>query len=602
MLRDDASQWWEAAAHVVDLATLTWSQFKDILCNKYFPADGRGRLMREFLSLRQGDSSVAEFIRKFDRSCYFVLLIARDAAQKLRHFMMASDPPLQRDVMLMRSASYDEATACAFQAEQALRDIDMEMQQKRHQAQQSSQPQKRHFTGPPRHQGCMWGTFKCFICNEDGHKAADCHRNNGPTIGKAYVKHAEEAEAEPDYTLMIGIIPEAMDLGFRVFDSVRRSDVYLADSEEIGDSVTKIYGAGRFDCATIAGVRYYFMYGLTFFEQNRYSVSQRLEDVDVVKDFPIVFPDDVSGVSLDWEVYFSIELMPGTVPISKAPNRLAPAEMKELKDHIQHSLDKGFIRPRFSPWDAPVLFVKKKDGIMWLCLDYRELNRVTVMNNYPMPRIDDLFDQLQGASVFSKIDHRSGYHQLKDRRLYANFRKCEFWIDRVAFFGHIISQDGVDVDLSKVKAVRDWSVPKSVTKIYSFLALAGYYRKFIQGSSSIAKYMSNPSRVLNYVSLQLTPNLHFEERPTQILERQERRLRNKVTEGLGNMSFDGVSGSWDQYINVSSEQHHVPYWPNPTLDTSVRCLDQANNDDILRTDSEPDISYSESEEEEEEEE
>lgn len=95
------------------------------------------------------------------------------------------------------------------------------------------------------------------------------------------------------------------------------------------------------------------------------------------------------------------------------PYRMAPAELKELKVQLQELIDRGFIRPSVSPWGAPVLFVKKKDGTMRLCIDYRQLNKVTIKNKYPLPRIDDLFDQLQGAKVFSKIDLRSGYHQLK---------------------------------------------------------------------------------------------------------------------------------------------------------------------------------------------
>ncbi|XP_073277702.1 uncharacterized protein [Primulina huaijiensis] len=140
MLRDYAYLWWEGAAHGVNLATLTWNQFKDIFYNKYFPADVRGRLTQEFMSLQQGDLSVAEFIRRFDRDCHFVPLIPRDATEKLRHFMDGLRPTIHWDVMLMRLATYDATTACAFQAEQALRDIDVEMQRKRHQTQQSSQP------------------------------------------------------------------------------------------------------------------------------------------------------------------------------------------------------------------------------------------------------------------------------------------------------------------------------------------------------------------------------------------------------------------------------------------------------------------------------
>ncbi|KAA0053234.1 DNA/RNA polymerases superfamily protein [Cucumis melo var. makuwa] len=138
-----------------------------------------------------------------------------------------------------------------------------------------------------------------------------------------------------------------------------------------------------------------------------------LSSEPVVRDYSDVFPEELPGLPPHREVEFAIELESGTVPISRAPYRMAPAELKELKVQLQELLDKGFIRPSVSPWGAPVLFVKKKDGSMRLCIDNRELNKVTVKNRYPLPRIDDLFDQLQGATVFSKIDLRSGYHQLR---------------------------------------------------------------------------------------------------------------------------------------------------------------------------------------------
>ncbi|GKA09069.1 putative reverse transcriptase domain-containing protein [Tanacetum coccineum] len=114
-------------------------------------------------------------------------------------------------------------------------------------------------------------------------------------------------------------------------------------------------------------------------------------------------------------VEFQIDLIPGAAPVARAPYRLAPSEMKELSEQLQELSDKGFIRPSSSPWGAPVLFVKKKDGSFRMCIDYRELNKLTVKNRYPLPRIDDLFDQLQGSSIYSKIDLRSGYHQLRVR-------------------------------------------------------------------------------------------------------------------------------------------------------------------------------------------
>ncbi|GJW41341.1 retrotransposon protein, putative, ty3-gypsy subclass [Tanacetum coccineum] len=254
-----------------------------------------------------------------------------------------------------------------------------------------------------------------------------------------------------------------------------------------------------------------------------------------------VFPDELPGLPPAREIEFGIELIPGAEPISKAPYRMAPVELKELKEQLQEMLENGFIRPSVSPWGAPVLFVKKKDGSMRLCIDYRELNRITIRNRYPLPRIDDLFDQLQGAKYFSKIDLRSGYHQLRVReqdisktafrtryghyeflvmpfgltnapavfmdlmnrifheyldkfvivfiddilvyskseeeherhlrivleilrqkKLYAKFSKCEFWLQQVAFLGHIVSADGIIMDPSKVEAITKWPRPTTV--------------------------------------------------------------------------------------------------------------------------------------------
>lgn len=137
------------------------------------------------------------------------------------------------------------------------------------------------------------------------------------------------------------------------------------------------------------------------------------KEVPIVSEFPDVFPTKIPGMPPARDLEFTIDLVPGTGPISKAPYRMAPAEMKELTAQLDELLEKGYIRPSSSPWGAPVLFVKKKDGSLRLCIDYRELNNVTVKNKYPLPRIDDLFDQLKGAGIFSKIDLRSGYHQLR---------------------------------------------------------------------------------------------------------------------------------------------------------------------------------------------
>ncbi|GJU37218.1 putative reverse transcriptase domain-containing protein [Tanacetum coccineum] len=122
----------------------------------------------------------------------------------------------------------------------------------------------------------------------------------------------------------------------------------------------------------------------------------RLKDVPIVQDFPEVFPKDLLGIPPTRQMEFQIDLIPGDAPVARAPYRLAPSEMKELSDQLKEISDKGFIRPSSSPWGAPVLFVKKKDGSFRMCIDYRELNKLTHENCYLLPRIDDLFDQLQG--------------------------------------------------------------------------------------------------------------------------------------------------------------------------------------------------------------
>ena len=143
--------------------------------------------------------------------------------------------------------------------------------------------------------------------------------------------------------------------------------------------------------------------------------GEGVAEISVVCEYPDVFPEELPGMPPDQDIEFVIELQPGTAPISRRPYRMTPSELLELKIQLQELQDKGFIRPSTSPWGCPALFVKKKDHGLILCVDYRPLNAVTIKNKYPLPRIDLLFDQLAGAKVFSKIDLRSGYHQIKIR-------------------------------------------------------------------------------------------------------------------------------------------------------------------------------------------
>nr|GEU52294.1 putative reverse transcriptase domain-containing protein [Tanacetum cinerariifolium] len=269
------------------------------------------------------------------------------------------------------------------------------------------------------------------------------------------------------------------------------------------------------------------------------SDGKQLKDVPIVWDFPEVFPEELPGLPPARPVEFQINLIPGAALVARAPYRLALSEMKELSEQLQELSDKGFIRPSSSPWRSPVLFVKKKDGSFRMCIDYRELNKLTVKNRYPLPRIDDLFDQLQGSSIYSKIDLRSRYHQLRVREQdilktafqtrygYYEFqvmpfrltnapavfmdlmnRVCKPYLDKfvIVFIDDILiySKDEKEHEehlkailellreekLSSQDGVYQRLGISTPTEIRQFLGLAGYYRRFIEGFSKIAKSMT----------------------------------------------------------------------------------------------------------------
>jgi hypothetical protein len=138
-------------------------------------------------------------------------------------------------------------------------------------------------------------------------------------------------------------------------------------------------------------------------------------DIWTISEYPDVFPEELLGMPPDREIEFVVELVPGTAPIFMRPYIMATSHLAELTQQLQELLDKGYICPSASAWGAPIIFVLKKDGMHRMCVDYRSINEVTIKNMYPLPKIDDLYDQLKGACVFSKIDLRSGYHQLKIR-------------------------------------------------------------------------------------------------------------------------------------------------------------------------------------------
>nr|GEX23523.1 putative reverse transcriptase domain-containing protein [Tanacetum cinerariifolium] len=386
-------------------------------------------------------------------------------------------------------------------------------------------------------------TIKCHRCGKIGHKARYCKEKNVAT----------GVNALP--------IPTCYDCGEqghnrnRCSKKVKKEKVRevhgqayaIKDAEPKGLNVVTVEsdkGVSRLKVISCIKARKYVKQGCHLFLAHvteKKSKEKQLEDVPVIRDFPEVFPKESPGLPPSRQVEFQIDLVPGAARVARGPYRLAPSEMKELSVQLQELLEKGFIRLSLSPWGEPVLFVKKKDRSFRMCIDYHELNKLTVKNRYPLLRIDDLFNQPQGSSVYSKIDLRSEYHQLrikeecipafrtryghfefqvipfglknspavfmdlmnreckpyldkfvivfiddilvyskdkeehgihlkiilemlKKERLYAKFSKCDFWIDSVQFFGHVIDRSGVHVDPAKIKAIKSWAAPTTPTK------------------------------------------------------------------------------------------------------------------------------------------
>nr|GEU74606.1 reverse transcriptase domain-containing protein [Tanacetum cinerariifolium] len=207
------------------------------------------------------------------------------------------------------------------------------------------------------------------------------------------------------------------------------------------------------------------------------SEDKRLEDIQVVREFPDVFTEDLLGLPLVYQVEFQIDLIPGAAPVARTPYILAPSEMQELSNQLQELADRGFIRPGTLPWGARVLFVKKKDGSVRMCIDYQELNKLTVKNRYLLPMIDDIFDQLKGSSIYLKINLRSCFNQLRVR---------DEDIPKTAFR----TSQGLHVDIAKIEAVKNWASPTTPIEIHQFLGLADYYQRFIKDFLKIAKSLT----------------------------------------------------------------------------------------------------------------
>ncbi|GJZ22837.1 putative reverse transcriptase domain-containing protein [Tanacetum coccineum] len=604
-LQGNALTWWNShvktttpeAAHA-----MPWRTLKKMMTDKYCPRGEIKKLEFEMWNLKVKGTDVVTYSQRFQElalMCDRMFPEEIDQVEKyvgglpdtIHGSVMATKPKTMQDAIEFATELMDKKinTWAERQADNKRKSDDTARNN------QNQQPNKRQNTrrayaagmNPLNvNTGANQRGNVCFECGAQGHFKRDCpklknNNNRGNRVGnaKAQAKGADRSFVSTAFSSRIVITPTALDHDYNVeladgrivgLNTIIRgctlnflNHPFNIDlmPVELGDGSSNEHGT-RLNIISCTKAQEYltkgchvFLANITATKDEDKSKGKRLEDVPVVQEFPKVFPEDLHGLIPPFD--------------TRAPYRLAPSEMKELAEQLQELTDKGFIRPSSSPWGAPVLFVKKKDGSFRMCIDYRELNKLTVKNRYPLPRIDDLFDQLQGSSIYSKIDLRSGYHQLRVREddipktafrtryghyefqvmsfgltnapavfmdlmnrvckpyldkfvivfiddiliyskskkeheehlrqilkllkkeeLYAKFSKCEFWISRVQFLSHVIDCRGIHVDPAKIESIKDWASPKTPTEIRQFLGLAGYYRRFIEGFSKIAKTMT----------------------------------------------------------------------------------------------------------------
>nr|ABA98022.1 retrotransposon protein, putative, Ty3-gypsy subclass [Oryza sativa Japonica Group] len=429
------------------------------------PPDGVvAQKKREFRALHQGNRTVTEYLHEFNRLARYAPEDVRTDAEKQEKFMAGLDDELTNQLISGDYADFERLVDKAIRQEDQRNKMDRKRKAAQFRAPQGSH-QRPRFTpgqqggpttmivrqyrpfnpsnfpqgasgsqnhhggqpnrgaaprppmapaqsGPPaqakKETGAKPGS--CFNCGELGHFADKCPkpRRAGPRFIQARVNHAsaEEAQAAPEVVLDLDVIL-GMDWLTKFKGVIDCANHTVTLTNEKGETV--VYKSLVSPKQGVSLNQIETEIPVDTVEKN----LRKLEYIPIVCEYPEVFPEDLTTMPPKREIEFRIDLAPGTAPIYKRPYRMAANELAEVKKQVDEQLQKGYIRPSTSPWGAPVIFVEKKDKTKRMCVDYCALNEVTIKNKYPLLRIDDLFDQLKGAEVFSKIDLRSGYHQLR---------------------------------------------------------------------------------------------------------------------------------------------------------------------------------------------
>ncbi|KAL8131237.1 hypothetical protein AgCh_007237 [Apium graveolens] len=593
-LKNEATYWWEMVKTLEGTDVISWERFKELFLEKYFPQFVQDQMELKFLELKQGNMLVTDYEGKFEELSRYVSSYVDTDRKKAKRFQQGLKPWIRRKVAIFELDTYVGVVQKAMIAETESEMFQKDKESKKRKV-EGSEGQSQTWKFPNFKKGKFQPGRNFNFRRQNagdggqGNRPANmnppnqlrltfpdcqvCGKKHGGVCNKLNVGLQDTSPVSNTLRIMgstpaVNETPRARVFDMSVKDAIQDTDVVAGEFDVILGMDWLSKHDAQIDCRNKKVMVKTPDERIVTFKAYVIDKSQeptKLEDIPVVNDFPDVFPDELPGLPPDREIEFAIDLAPGTEPVSKAPYRMAPVEMKELAKQLQELLEKGVIRPSVSPWGAPVLFIKKKDGSMRLCIDYRELNKLTIKNKYPLPGIDDLFDQLKEAKYFFKIDLRSGYHQLKikpedipktafrtrygyyeflvmsfgltnapaafmdlmnrifkeyldkfvivfiddiliylkteedhaehlrttleilrKKKLYAKLSKCEFWLQKVQFLGHIVSNEGIKVDPAKIEAITNWERPRTPTEVRSFLGLAGYYGRFVQNFSRIA--------------------------------------------------------------------------------------------------------------------
>ncbi|KAA0064195.1 ty3-gypsy retrotransposon protein [Cucumis melo var. makuwa] len=509
-LKDRGTAWWKTTERMLGgkVSKITWEQFKESFYVKFFSTNVKYTKQQEFLNLEQYDV-------EFDMLSRFSPDVVKDEEARTEKFVRG----LRLEVQAIPSKAVGRGST-----------LDQKRKVESLPALAPQQNLRRIHGGR-----CLVGSGVYFRSKQPGHTADEAERAGTVVTGTLpilghYALVLFDSGSSHSFISSVFVQPVGLEvepLGSILFVSTPTRKVMLSKDKikacqvevanHVLDVTLLVLDTQDFDVilgmdwlsANYASIDCSRKEVSKLHNQGTWSILASVVDTrepevslpskPVVREYPNVFHDELQGLPPPREIDFAIELEPGTAPISRAPYRMAPTELNELK----------------------------KDGSMRLCINYRELNKVTVKNRYPLPKIDDLFDQLQGATIFLKIDLRSGYHQLRIRdsdipktvfrsryehyefivmsfeveheehlhqvlgtlranKLYAKFSNCEFRLKKVSFLRHVVSSEGVSVDLAKIEVVTSWPRPFTISEVRSFLGLAGYYKRFVEDFSRIA--------------------------------------------------------------------------------------------------------------------